>query len=223
LDRECGLIEQEEDFDFDDGLYEDLNLQEEDEYLQDISHNDDLSNLDSSSAVDYTESTTPPVTATAPKTPAKERTPSISLPSSTAKPVPATEEPPSPIIAKKQPSRKSTLDSTKAELPAKTKVESVPVPTAKTSMPAIRYAAAVAGPTTATAPAPAPGASFSGQEVSASPVENKSELPELTPAISEPPREEKELALPAQSPAPVPEPAPRTASTNVSLLPLFKA
>jgi hypothetical protein len=90
-------------------------------------------------------------------------------------------------------------------------------------MPAIRYAAAVAGPTTATAPAPAPGASFSGQEVSASPVENKSELPELTPAISEPPREEKELALPAQSPAPVPEPAPRTASTNVSLLPLFKA
>jgi CCR4-NOT transcription complex subunit 3 len=196
-------------------LYEDLNLQEEDEYLQDISHNDDLSNLDSASAVDITESTTPPVTAV--KTPAKEekkeRTVSTTSASAAKTGLAPSEEPPSPILAKKQPSRKSTLDSTKAELPTKaTKPEPVPpVPTQKTSMPPIRYAAAVAGPATPSAPISAP-APFSGQEVSASPVDNKSDLPDLTPAISEPAQHEKELSLPAQNE----NIEPAQPSTNVS-------
>lgn len=177
------------------------------------------------------ESTTPPVSAV--KTPAKEdkkdRSGSMSASASAARPSLSTpgvpDEPPSPILSKKQPSRKSTLDSTKVELPSKsTKQDSVPpVPVSaatKTSLPPIRYAAAVAGPATAAAVAPQ-------AEMVSSPVESKSELTDLTPAVSEPAQHEKELALTAASPVPAPTTAPAPAqekptqappTTNVSHL-----
>jgi hypothetical protein len=101
---------------------------------------------------------------------------------------------------------------------------------AKTSLPPIRYAAAVAGPATAAATAAAAPAPAPQPEMVSSPVASKSELADLTPAVSEPAREEKELALPTvaspvAAPTPAPAPAqekpaqaPAPALTNVSPL-----
>lgn len=140
----------EEDFDYDTGIYDELNLQEEEDYLQgDFSHNDDLSNLDSVSVLD---------SADVPKTPAKEEKERKSTPAKQAPPSTTDETPPSPVLSKKTISRKTTLDSTKAEpvkLPAKSAEAAPPVPplpaaaatapTPKaTALPPIRYAAAAA-------------------------------------------------------------------------------
>lgn len=228
-------------------------MQEEDEFFGENAHNDDISNLDSSSMADPTEASSPPpapAPALVAKTPAKEdkkEKPSSTIKTST--PGGASDEPPSPVQGKKQTSRKSTMDSTKAEPmiiskatpktpaaaaatePAATPSSSVPAPAPvpKAALPAIRYAAAVAGPATAAATAaaaatgtPATVAPTSSHDP-ASPTTAKTELPipDLTPAVSEPPQHEKELALPPtgfKSPPPATDAGP---TTNVSHLPLL--
>ncbi|RXK37147.1 hypothetical protein M231_05598 [Tremella mesenterica] len=136
----------EEDFEFDNGIYDELNLVDEEDYLQDFSHHDEMSNLDSASLLDPSD---------APKTPAKEEKDKRSVSGSkpTSQTIPE-EAPPSPILTKRSVSRKTTQESAKAEpvkLPPKPEVPPVPpIPTAATapapraSLPPIRYAAAAA-------------------------------------------------------------------------------
>ncbi|WWD21021.1 hypothetical protein CI109_105502 [Kwoniella shandongensis] len=150
----------EEDFDFDNGIYDELNLQEEEDYMPELGH-DDGSQLDTASLADVDTAPTP---APAPKTPAKEEPPKKVTPA--AKTTSSTsihdDTPPSPVAARKTPSRKATLESKAAEpLTAKTPAKTEPVPPLPTSvstptpapapatvkpaaLPPIRYAAAAA-------------------------------------------------------------------------------
>nr|XP_019009665.1 uncharacterized protein I206_05224 [Kwoniella pini CBS 10737]OCF48446.1 hypothetical protein I206_05224 [Kwoniella pini CBS 10737] len=133
----------EEDFDYDQGLYDELNLQEEEDYIHDYGHVDDLSNVDEASVADVSESVSS--SAPAPKTPAKEEpTAKKGTPASKA----SIDEPPSPVSAKKVPSRKATMEtkkSTESIPPVPPPATTIPVPTPKaTALPPIRYAAAAA-------------------------------------------------------------------------------
>ena len=188
----CKLILQDEDFDYDTGIYDDLNLMDEEDFAGDFGHNDEAS-LDGASLVDSTEAT-----STLPKTPAKDEalskksTPatktkkkdSISNAGDDNSAVDDAPAPSSPILSKKSTSRKSTLDSTKIETPTKGSIPPVPpIPAAvatpvKTALPPIRYAAAAAA-------AVANSGSSAPSQVQAplqeSPVKAKVELPSTSP------------------------------------------
>ncbi|GFZ51447.1 General negative regulator of transcription subunit 3 [Saitozyma sp. JCM 24511] len=218
----------EEDFDFDQGIYDELNLQDEDEMMPDYAHGDDTSNLDSASLIDASD--VPP--SSAPKTPAKEEKEKKSTPAAKSSSAVADDQPPSPVSAKKQPSRKSTMDTTKQEmpkLPIKPFAEPVPpVPAAApvaapaasapppkpVALPPIRYAAAAAAAVAGSAPAAAPAAAPTAQspvtEAVASPSEAKVEpAPVPEEALAESPAEaEPEIAA---APIPVPAASPAVA------------
>lgn len=207
---------QEEDFDYDQGIYDDLNLLDDEDMVPDFTPLDDTSNFDTSSALDTSEAPpVPPIPASAtatsgPKTPAKEDKHSTKEKSTSKKDAAATgalDEPPSPVLAKKTPSRKPTIDSTKVEPPTKLSnakqpsSESVPTVVAPPSaskpvtLPPIRYAAAAAA---AVAPATAPS------------------VPAPTPAAAAP------AGLTAQSssaPAPATETAEEEAKTEEASVP----
>ena len=195
---------QEEDFEEDEGIYDELNLVDDEDYVAD-GHADETSNLDSASVADTVD--TAPLTQ--PKTPAKDEekvkkaTPaSRSL--SMSQTGPTTEDPPSPIAAKKQPVRKATADKvatpdkpTSAETKESPVVPTATVGTPSTkTLPPIRYAAAAAAavasqiPAVPTVPAPVP-------------AEETKEVPEA-PAVSSVP------------PAPTAESPAKEAQSNVS-------
>ncbi|WWC64200.1 uncharacterized protein I303_106808 [Kwoniella dejecticola CBS 10117] len=143
----------EEDFDYDQGLYDELNLQEEEDYIHDYGHVDDLSNVDDASVADVTESVTSSAAASAPvpKTPAKEEVSSTSGKKGTpASKAASHDESPSPVSAKKVPSRKATMETRKSTetippVPVPPPTTTIPVPTPKAAaLPPIRYAAAAA-------------------------------------------------------------------------------
>ncbi|OCF44935.1 CCR4-NOT transcription complex subunit 3 [Kwoniella heveanensis CBS 569] len=208
----------EEDFDFDQGIYDELNLQEEEDYVHDFGHLDDESHLDTASLVDATEISTP-----APKTPAKEEpAPSSSV---SKKNTPASkgasssqndDTPPSPVSTKKTPSRKTTLESKAASkaadpappvppVPAPAPA-TAPAPTPKAALPPIRYAAAAAAAVAGSAPAasaPVPA------QTDLSPQKPKEPLPAPTPSsLVDTPMEK------APSPAKVESPQAATPSPS---------
>ncbi|WRT68895.1 uncharacterized protein IL334_005877 [Kwoniella shivajii] len=229
----------EEDFDFDQGIYDELNLQEEEDYIHDYGHVDDSSNIDEEASIaDVSENLNPPPPA-APKTPAKEEI--VVKKTTPASKAPSTDDtPPSPVSAKKTPSRKATLE-TKAktaepipQVPAISNPVPVPatapaplatpatapVPTLKAALPPIRYAAAaaaavaasIASPSQATVPPPGPAPE-------ASPSKAKEPLPAQ---LSETPQEEAPTPAPAQDPSPpIEEPSPTQmeSQTNGHALP----
>ncbi|KAK8843453.1 hypothetical protein IAR55_007110 [Kwoniella newhampshirensis] len=154
----------EEDFDFDNGIYDELNLQEEEDYMPELGH-DDGSQIDSSSIADVEPTPAPALApAPAPKTPAKEEPPKKATPAAKATPSASAQDdtPPSPVAAKKTPSRKATMESKSAEsssvkvlaksepVPPLPNVTSTPTPAAAlatvkpAALPPIRYAAAAA-------------------------------------------------------------------------------
>jgi len=224
---------QEEDFDYDAGIYDDLNLQDEEDFTQEFLHNDDVSNLDSESVTDPSD---------APKTPAKEEREKKLTPTSKTVVTPLDEQPPSPV-AKKQPLRKPTMEGkpepvsaaapappvAPSKLPPKP-VEPTPIavapPPKPAALPPIRYAAAAAAAvagsqstaTVPTVPIPAPAPTVpaslpSPVEAIASPAKPKKE-PSLPPAPAEAPvSEEKQSPIPAsESPLAV-SPSPRPAQS----------
>ncbi|KAK4683975.1 CCR4-NOT transcription complex subunit 3, partial [Tremellales sp. Uapishka_1] len=170
----------EEDFDYDAGLYDELNLQDEDvDYLQEYAQTDELSNLDTASITDGGD---------LPKTPLKEEKKATPT-GKTSTSEDATSIPTSPTSARKVPSKKSTLDLTKAE-PAKAAAtppsKEPPVPVKSVAaLPPIRYAAAaaaavaapIAAAVAALAPAPVP-APAPPTEAASSPIKVKQELVE---------------------------------------------
>ncbi|ORY29158.1 Not1 N-terminal domain, CCR4-Not complex component-domain-containing protein [Naematelia encephala] len=197
----------EEDFDFDNGIYDELNLQDEEDYVAEFGHGDDLSNLDSSSVVDV-ETPAP----AAPKTPAKEEKKDKLTPVSKPQTTPIDEQPPSPVQPIKKPVRKTTLESKSAPTPSPS-VELVPKasPVAKAEpsvkpvqMPPIRYAAAAAAAVASSAPAgisslpvPVPALSSSSStapEPITSPVKQKEEQAPL-PSTESPAQEVEESPL----------------------------
>ncbi|TXT08764.1 hypothetical protein VHUM_02892 [Vanrija humicola] len=138
----------EEDFDFDLGIYDELNLQEaEDEYgAADYGHNaEDSSNIDSASVADDSS-----------KTPSKEER-KLSKASSAP---PTDDTPPSPVQSKRG-SSKTAKAAAEAQASAAAnapppQTTSAPTPTKPAPLPPIRYAAAAAaavGGATAAAPA----------------------------------------------------------------------
>ncbi|CAD6573185.1 MAG: proteinral negative regulator of transcription subunit 5 [Tremellales sp. Tagirdzhanova-0007] len=212
----------EEDFDYDAGIYDDLNLQDEEDFTQEFSHNDDISNLDSASIADPME---------APKTPAKEDKERKLTPASKPATTPSEEQPPSPVLAKKQLSRKPTLEmkpeGISIPLPAAPAAPRLPakpaelssfttLPTSKpTILPPIRYAAAAAAAvagaqsiaTVPTVPIPAPAPTIpslappSAMTALSSPTNTKIDLapgtaPQKEPSISE---QEQSPASPLES------------------------
>ncbi|WVF65726.1 hypothetical protein IAT40_000458 [Kwoniella sp. CBS 6097] len=212
----------EEDFDFDQGIYDELNLQEEEDYVHDFAHLDDDSHLDTASLVDATEISTP-----APKTPAKEEPAPISVSASVSKKnTPASKNasssqhddtPPSPVSTKKTPSRKTTLESKATPkaaetvppvppVPAPAPATTAPAPTPKAALPPIRYAAAAAAAVAGSTPA----ASAPTQaQADLSPQKAKEPLPTPTPSsVVETPLEK------APSPAKVESPEAVTPSPS---------
>ncbi|WOO83433.1 General negative regulator of transcription subunit 3 [Vanrija pseudolonga] len=163
----------EEDFDFDLGIYDELNLQEaEDEYgAADYGHNaEDSSNIDSASVAD--EST---------KTPSKEE-----RKSSKASSVPPVDDtPPSPVQSKRGSTKKTVAEKAAEKAEAKAakaaaeaqaaaaatapppQTTSVPTPTKPAPLPPIRYAAAAAAAVGGAA-AVAPAASTHAESVASS-------------------------------------------------------
>ncbi|WVQ93372.1 hypothetical protein IAU59_000441 [Kwoniella sp. CBS 9459] len=200
----------EEDFDFDQGIYDELNLQEEEDYVHEFAHLDDDSHLDTASLVDTTEISTP-----APKTPAKEEPAPVSL---SKKNTPASkgasssqndDTPPSPVSTKKTPSRKTTLESktaAKAAEPAAPPVPPVPAPapatapapTPKAALPPIRYAAAAAAAVASSTPVASASAPA---QTELSPQKAKEPLPTPTPsAVAETPQETAPTPAKVESP-----------------------
>ncbi|WVQ81648.1 hypothetical protein IAT38_003773 [Cryptococcus sp. DSM 104549] len=155
----------EEDFDFDNGIYDELNLQEEEDFMPDFGAHDDTSNHDTASIADP-EPTPPP--APAPKTPAKEdkKDKAASTPAKEDKKDEVSAHG-SPVVGKKTPTRKSTLESKSAQAapplppvtPAKENAQAGPTPAKPAPLPPIRYAAAAAAAVAGSAPAGAVSAS----------------------------------------------------------------
>ncbi|WVR09216.1 hypothetical protein IAU60_006279 [Kwoniella sp. DSM 27419] len=157
----------EEDFDFDQGIYDELNLQEEEDYVHDFGHLDDGSNLDTASLADEPDSISAPSApspvagSAVPKTPARDEH-AASKKSTPAKQPTQDDTPPSPVSTKKTPSRKTTLESKVAgagkvadqapPVPPVPSQTSVPTPTKAAALPPIRYAAAAAAAVAGTAP-----------------------------------------------------------------------
>jgi CCR4-NOT transcription complex subunit 3 len=193
---QCKLTCQDEDFDYDTGIYDDLNLMDEEDFTADFAHNDEAS-LDGASLVDSTEAT-----STLPKTPAKDEalskksTPatktkkkdslSVTTGDDHGSAVDDAHAPSSPVLSKKATSRKSTMDSTKVETPTKGGIPPVPpVPAVaatpvKAALPPIRYAAAAAA-AVANSSASAPTPSAQAVPMQESPVKAKTELPATSP------------------------------------------
>jgi CCR4-NOT transcription complex subunit 3 len=145
---QCKLTCQDEDFDYDTGIYDDLNLMDEEDFTADFAHNDEAS-LDGASLVDSTEAT-----STLPKTPAKDEalskksTPatktkkkdslSVTTGDDHGSAVDDAHAPSSPVLSKKATSRKSTMDSTKVETPTKGGIPPVPPVPAVAATPGMR-------------------------------------------------------------------------------------
>ncbi|KAK1922437.1 Not1 N-terminal domain, CCR4-Not complex component-domain-containing protein [Papiliotrema laurentii] len=213
----------EEDFDYDVGIYDELNLQDDEDYVQDFPHHDELSNLDSSSIADTNPE--PPVAAP-PKTPAKEEKEKKATPVNKATKETTDEQPPSPVAAKRQPSRKSTMEIKVAPSPVVEKNPAktdAPAPKAA-PLPPIRYAAAAAA---AVAPSSVPSVP-APNPADSSPAKSKTEPPVLSPtSITEEPRL-AESVLQSQPqvshtnghvpppPGLVPSPAPPAVQSSVS-------
>nr|XP_019005870.1 CCR4-NOT transcription complex subunit 3 [Kwoniella mangroviensis CBS 8507]OCF69331.1 CCR4-NOT transcription complex subunit 3 [Kwoniella mangroviensis CBS 8507] len=197
----------EEDFDYDQGLYDELNLQEEEDYIHDYGHVDEGSNVDDASVADVTES----VSTGAPKTPAKEDKDSSKKGTPASKATSTTtheDAPSSPVSAKKVPSRKAPLEtktkSSESIPPVPSVPTPVPAPTPKAaSLPPIRYAAAAAAAVASSAPASsATAVSQPGPETSPSKANDS-----LPPAqLTETPQEEAPTPAPAQNPPKVSSP-----------------
>lgn len=182
-DLSLGL--QEEDFEEDEGIYEDLNLQEEEDMYQ-VGGDDFQSSHDSTSVADDASHASIPTPAP-PKTPAKEKV-------SKKAPAPVEEES-SPV---KKPARKSTLDSTTprpTNLTTPSRSVSGPQPTPRTApapMPTIRYAAAAAAnlpptPTLSSAAAPSSAAPSPATTAAAAPPPGLTASPASTPSSEAPP------------------------------------
>ena len=194
-----GTDKQDEDFDYDTGIYDDLNLMDEEDFTGDFAHADETS-LDGASLVDSAEAT-----SALPKTPAKDESAASkkTTPATKPKKKDSTSEdhsaiddshhaPPSPVLSKKTVSRKSTIDSTKVELPGKGIVPPVPalpaaaaaavVTPVKAALPPIRYAAAAAAAVANAATSTAAQVLGGQQE---SPVKSKVELPSTSPVKQE--------------------------------------
>ncbi|ORX38920.1 Not1 N-terminal domain, CCR4-Not complex component-domain-containing protein [Kockovaella imperatae] len=233
----------EEDFEEDEGIYDELNLVDEDDYTGDL-HNDETSNLDSASVADTVDTAPLPL----PKTPAKDdkdsggghkkTTPasrSLSMSQGTSGPsaVAALEDPPSPIAGKKQPVRKTTAETKPAATPEKAAVKTdasskeIPAaaqPTGTTpvtkTLPPIRYAAAAAAavasqiPAMPTVPAPVPSDSPRKEDApTGSATANTTSIPP-PPSSAEPPKD----SSPFQS-ASAPPPPPGLSKSPAPLAP----
>ena len=151
--------------------------------MQDFAHNDDLSNLDSSSIADTNPdipSVAAPapvsVPAPAPKTPAKDDKEKKPTPNKSKDTI--DEQPPSPVAAKKQPSRKTTMEVKAAPSPVAEKTPAKTESVSKsTPLPPIRYAAAaaaaVAPSTLASAPTPSSAELKSKPDLASPPVSSE--------------------------------------------------
>ncbi|OWZ68629.1 hypothetical protein AYX15_00577 [Cryptococcus neoformans] len=161
----------EEDFDFDNGIYDELNLQDEEDF-HDYLH-------EHPSATDEPEPEPEPIaSAPVPKTPAKEKEDKKATPHRLSKSESRDKEeeiPPSPMVVKKTPSRKTTLDKDKKDKKDKEKEDkerkdlereekereersssSQPTPSKPVPLPPIKYAAAAAAAVGGTVSASAP-------------------------------------------------------------------
>ena len=149
---------QEEDFDYDVGLYDELDLQEDEDFVHDFAQHDEFSNIDSASIADTNVDS---VIAPPPKTPAKEEKERKSTPAGKSSKEVVDEQPTSPVSTRKQPSRKSTMEIKVAPPPAPKDVPPVPkveAPAPKAApLPTIRYAAAAAAAVAANTPPSVPG------------------------------------------------------------------
>ncbi|WVW79072.1 hypothetical protein I302_101035 [Kwoniella bestiolae CBS 10118] len=188
----------EEDFDYDQGLYDELNLQEEEDYIHDYGHVDEGSNVDDASVADITES----VSTGAPKTPAKEEPPKKATPASKATSTTTHDDtPPSPVSAKKTPSRKATMETKTKSSESLPPVPSVPTPapapTPKAALPPIRYAAAAAAAVGGLTSTPSSTTAVPQVGSETSPSKAKETLP--TP-LTETPQEEAPTPAEPQSP-----------------------
>ncbi|WWC91386.1 uncharacterized protein L201_006330 [Kwoniella dendrophila CBS 6074] len=201
----------EEDFDFDQGIYDELNLQEEEDYIHDYGHVDDSSNVDDASVADITES----ISTGAPKTPAKEEPPKQkSTPASKATSTTTHDDtPPSPVSAKKVPSRKSTMEtkakSTENVPPVPPIPASAPVPTPKAAaLPPIRYAAAAAAAVAGSTGTPS--SSVNVPPTESSPTKTKESLPAqlVDTPLEEPPTPAPVAPVEPSPPAKAPSPSP---------------
>lgn len=240
---------QEEEFDFDNGIYDELNLQEEEELLGDFAHGDENSTIDSASVADVPEISPAPVPVPAPapiaKTPGKEEKEKEAKKTPKTLTTPSTEDPPSPLAPAKKPVRKNTMDSAKSDkdkaeikaaimsapaadppvpkLPAKA-VETVPAPKVATALPPIRYAAAAAAAVATTA-AVAASAVANGVQAAASssapqPSTSVPPVPSTAPAPASPVKQKIEpIAIPDPVPAEIKSPAVAAVSSPATEAP----
>ncbi|POY75113.1 hypothetical protein BMF94_1743 [Rhodotorula taiwanensis] len=229
----------EEDFEEDEGIYDELNLEDEEDMFQ-IGQDDHHSSHDSQSVADSEPA--PPVPPI-PKTPAKKTTAPPPPADEDSKPAASTRATP----AKATPQKKASLDSTSsARVPASSSSSShaaaatttplrsvsgpasshpAPRTTPAPALPPIRYAAAAAAanasssPSVATASVPTPASSAPAPASVASPA-----LP--PPGLSAPgPAAEKDASLSpapatvATEPSPTPSPAPTQTAAPSSASP----